>query len=242
MKYKFPLLVLSLALLFNSCSSSQFSAAATGSSLGGMFGSSIGSLMGGWRGSNKGTIAGMVIGGAIGVAATTVQQDKKAEADRRQTEDYDDYSDEAYSNNSYAPYRDEAHHEVQYGSYNQQQYRSQSAAVSDLQGLHICNIHFLDANDNCCLDSEEEAFIVLDIKNYSGKTLYNVTPIVTCNSRRVMISPAATISSLAPEKGVRYKTAVRAYRKLGKTPLEFKIEFANNNETVVAETFTVRTR
>ena len=55
-------------LLLCSCTSSQFGAVATGSSLGGMFGSAVGGIFGGRHGSNIGAAVGMVLGGAGGAA------------------------------------------------------------------------------------------------------------------------------------------------------------------------------
>ena len=237
---KYSISLLTLALLLSSCSPRQFSAVATGSSVGGMFGSSIGGLMGGWRGSNKGTLAGMVIGGAIGVAATAPKHDRSSVSDDPTPKCESDAYSSAQELRRERGYDDDGDSPVQYGTYNQQKYRSHNAAVSDLEGLQVSNIHFLDANDNKCLDKDEEAYIILDIKNRSGKTLYNVTPLITCSNRRVEVSPAATISLLRPDKGVRYKAMVRSVRKLGKTPLDFKVEFSNNEQTVVAGSFKIQ--
>lgn len=247
MKNIISISLLAWTVLLSSCSTQQFGAAATGSSLGGMFGSSIGGLMGGWRGSNKGTIAGMVIGGAIGVATTTPKKDKaRSQAEHyeveRDVDEYNRHSSSAYNREDADEiYADENETQVQYGSYNRPEYRSRVADITDLRGLHVSNVHFLDANDNHCLDKNEEAYIILDIKNYGDKMLYNITPLVTCNNSRVTISPAATITSLGPGRGVRYKTAVRARRKMSDEPLQFRVEFTNNQELVLAKKFTIRT-
>lgn len=247
MKKTISVSLLALTVLLSSCSTQQFGAAATGSSLGGMFGSSIGGLMGGWRGSNKGTLAGMVIGGAIGVATTTPRKDKtRSSADdyeaERDVAQYNRHSSSAYiKGDKDEIYTDENDTQVQYGTYNRPEFRSGVATISDLRGLRVSNVHFLDSNDDQCLEKNEEAYIILDIKNYGDKMLYNITPLVTCNNSRVMISPAATITSLGPGRGVRYKTAVRARRKLSAEPLQFRVEFTNNQDLVLAKKFIIRT-
>lgn len=221
--------VLCGALLFSSCASSnQFGAVATGASLGGMFGSSIGGLMGGPRGADKGTIAGMVIGGAIG-AATTAQK-KRNKAPVIINNDY--YTDDAYNGKG----KDS---DVQYDTYNNPQYQSPYAQHSEVMDLEVSNIHFLDDNNNQRLDNNEKAFIVFDIRNTSSKTLYNVTPNITCNSKRVVISAPATVAALLPGQAIRYKAAVVAVRRLKQPHVQFTISFGNGNQAVVAKTFEI---
>lgn len=72
--------------------------------------------------------------------------------------------------------------------------------------LEVSNIHFLDNNNNQRLDKDEKAFIVFDICNTSRKTLYNITPNLTCNSKRVVISAPATIASFTPRSGYQIQS------------------------------------
>lgn len=224
--HKPSLFLLSSLLLLSSCSYRQFGAVAAGSSLGGMFGSSIGGLTGGPRGSDKGTLAGMVIGGAVGAAVTAPRsQDRSGNSgDPYYTES------ESYSRN---------HDGVQYDTYNSSRYRSPEAANSDLMALEVSNIYFLDENDNRRLDTGEQAYIVMDIYNGGQRTLYNVTPHITCDSKRVVVSPPATIASIAPGRAVRYKAAVRAYRKLRDGRLVFTVSFGTGSQKVVAQTIRI---
>lgn len=210
--------LLSLCLL-TSCSYNQFGGVAAGSSLGALFGSSIGGLMGGPRGSDKGTLAGMVIGGAIGAAATAPRSQKSSTA----------VDDDVYTSPSNG---------VRYGSYKGDNYSSPTAARSEVADLTVENIYFLDENNNHRLDQGEQAYIVFDIYNESNKTLYNIAPNVTCSSKRVVVSPAATVQSIAPGKGVRYKAAIRASRSITST-LTFTISFGYGAQKVVAKTFTL---
>lgn len=188
-------MVLSLAMGVSSCSYNQFAGVATGSSLGGMLGSSIGGLMGGPRGADRGTLAGMIIGGAVGAAATAPHTPK---ADTQN----DSY---AYGNDTPSSGND-----VQYGTYNNPRYKSAAAAHSDLQSLEVSNIHFLDDNNNQRLDADEQACIVFDIYNRGSRTLYNVAPNIVCSNKRVGISPAATVASVLPGQGIRYKATIVA--------------------------------
>lgn len=237
MKCKNIVGLLSLAVMFHSCSYQQFGAVATGSSLGGMFGSSIGGLMGGYRGADKGTLAGMLIGGAIGAVVTSprnnsdnARQEKELppgdyrESHSRQTEDaYSDYGEE-----------------VTYGSYNHSDYQVPPAAHSDLEYIEVAHILFLDSNNNRGLDADEEATLVMDVYNRGSKTLYNVTPRITCADRRVHISPAATVESIPPGGGIRYKTVVRGSRRLRAGELLFSVSFGAGKQAVEARTFKVR--
>lgn len=225
------ILALCSALLFSSCAttnSNRFGAVATGASLGGMFGSSIGGLLGGPRGADKGTIAGMVIGGAIG-AATTAQK-KKGKVPT--TKDYNYNTDDAYNGTG-------KNSDVQYGTYNSPQYQSPYAQHSEVMDLEVSNIHFLDDNNNQRLDNNEKAFIVFDIRNTSSKTLYNITPNLTCNSKRIAISAPATVASLLPGQAIRYKASIIAVRRLKQPHVQFSISFGQGKQTVVAKTFEI---
>lgn len=212
--------LLAALLALTSCTSSQFYGIASGSSLGGMFGSSIGGLMGGPRGSDKGTLAGMVIGGAIGAAAT-MPRDKQQSSNNAPSDDV---------------YTTPSSNGVNYGSYNHPGFRSPEANYSEVAALSVENLYFLDENNNKRLDEGEQAYIVFDIYNNASTTLYNVSPNITCNNRRIVISAPATIASIPPQKGVRYKAAVRASRSVNKD-LVFTISFGYGKQKVVAKSF-----
>lgn len=220
------ILLLSAAFTLSSCSSyRQFNAVATGSSLGGMFGSSIGGLMGGPRGADTGTLAGMVIGGAIGAAAAAPRSEQKGNDASRQRQA------EAYGNGV---------DEVHYGTYRSPKYKSPEAAHADVEYIEVANVHFLDSNNNQCLDPEEEACLVMDIYNRGDRTLYNVTPNITCSSRKVALSPAATVGTLPSGQGVRYKATVRAPRRLNDDWVLFAVNFGSGKQAVVAKQFKIR--
>ena len=221
--------LLGLALVFSSCSYNQFGAVTAGSSLGGALGSSIGGLMGGPRGSDKGTIAGMVIGGTIGAVATSPKLHQKVQQSRQENRS-SDYDDAYTSSNS---------NSVQFDTYNSPRYTQPAAANSDLAALMVENVHFLDENNNHRLDYNEKAYLVFDIYNRGSKTLFNVAPNITCDSKRVVISAAASVASVMPNQGIRYKAAVVAVRRLKNQPLTFTISFGSGSQTVVAKTIKI---
>ncbi len=213
--------LMAVPVLLSSCSYGQFAAVGTGGGLGGMIGSSIGGIMGGPRGADKGTLAGVVIGGAIGavVSSQTAQRDNSRQ--------YDGHNNDCNG--------------VQYDTYNQQQYRIPAAVNSDLAQLEVSNVNFVDSNNNRRLDNGEKAYLVFDIYNRSGKTLYNVAPTIKCSSKRVAISSPATVESVQPGQGIRYTATVVPVRKLRNEPLTFTVSFGSGQEEVVAKTFSIKT-
>lgn len=235
--------LLGLSLLLTSCSYNQYGAVATGSSLGGMFGSSIGGLMGGARGADKGTVMGMVIGGAIGAATTAPRNhnnrtDKKTK-DRRNTNNVP-YEEDIYAHESdnVRPSNNQAQ-DIQFDTYHNPIYQSPMAAHNDLAALEVDNVRFLDENNNHRLDYNEKACIVFDITNRGSKTLYNVAPNISCNSKRVAISAAASVAAIMPGQGIRYKATVVAVRKIKNQPITFTISFGNGSQTVIAKTLNI---
>lgn len=233
----YPIKALALLLLLSStstsCSYREYSAITSGSSLGAIFGSSIGGLIGGPRGSDKGTLAGMVIGAAAG-AAVVNQSKQKAERQARSADADADYD------NAYAAQRGNGA-DVQYGTYNTPSPANRMAAHSDLCFLEVTHVHFLDSNNNQCLDPDESAFIEFDLYNRADHTLYNVTPLITCTNKRVLVSPAATVASIASGRGIRYKAAIRAPHRLRAGNLGFTVSFGAGKSRITARQFTIQT-
>ena len=218
---KIGILLMATSLILSSCSYQQFGAAATGSSLGGMFGSSVGGLMGGYRGHELGTVAGMATGAAIGIAATSKRsKPEKQEKEREYYDDYDSYED-------YAPQSSKKQRSV--SSYN------------ELNALSIERIHFTDANKNQYLEPNEHASLVMDIYNRGNETIYNIAPQISCDNKRIRISPTAIVSELAPGQGFRYRAEVIASNKLKEGTTIFKVAFENGGEPILKKTFSIRT-
>ncbi len=207
------------ALLATGCSYNQFSAVTTGSSLGGLFGSTIGGLVGGPRGADAGAVVGMLAGGVAGAAATASHESKNAAQTTSRASRYAD--------------------EVEYGTYDTPDYRSRMRQASKWEYVEVGGVKFLDANNNRRLDPGESAFIVIDIYNRGNATLYNVTPVISCDSRRVLVSPPAIVSEIPSGRGVRYKAEVRAQGRLRQGQIVFKVSFGTGKQTVTAKTFSV---
>lgn len=200
-------------LVLTSCSNfNEFYGAATGSSLGGMFGSAIGGLMGGPRGSDAGTIIGMVAGGVAGATVANRNEERTSPSYERS------YNDEV--GYDYTPQR-------HYSSYS---YNS----------ISVRNVTFNDENGNRSLDSRERAYIILDIYNDGHTDAYEIAPTITCDNRRVIISPTAIISSLGRGRGARYKAAVTTRGNLKNGVTRFNVSFDGGRTT--AKTFTIQTR
>lgn len=218
-----PLLAVMVMLSTTSCSYREYNAIATGSSLGAILGSSIGGLMGGPRGADKGTLAGMAIGAAAGAAV--VNQNRAERSAERAADDAYDYRSSG---------------DVEYGSYNSPSYHEPVSAHSDLEYLEVTNVKFLDSNNNQCLDPEESAFIVMDIYNRADRAVYNVTPIVRCSDKRVLLSPATTVTQISSGRGIRYKVQVKAPRRLRFDVLTFSVSFSSGKARVNARDFSIR--
>ena len=219
-------------LLLTSCSYQQFSAAATGSSLGGMFGSSIGGLMGGYRGHQIGTITGMATGAAIAIAATTPKEEKS----ERYNERNDDYeSDYSYNESDYPD------NSIEYGHYEPAQTNKYTRIQNAQYPLEVTQIRFSDANNNRYLESNERASLEMTVYNQSEHTLYNVAPQISCDKKRINISPTAIISEVGPNQGFRYRAEVLA-EKLKDGNATFQVAFGNGKEQKVVKTFRIRTQ
>ena len=223
------LATLCLSLFTTSCSSSQFSTILSSSSVGGILGSSIGGVMNGPRGADKGTIAGMVIGGAVGAAVTTHNNAKRNAPKNSNTPQDTEDDAYSYSNNK----------GVQFDTYNKPGYNVAKAELSDLASLEVSNLHFVDSNNNRKLDNDERAYIVFDIYNRGSKTLYNVTPNISCDSKRVAISSPASVATLLPGQGIRYKAEIVAVKKLNGQTLHFTIAFGKGKKQVIAQSFSI---
>ena len=92
-------------------------------------------------------------------------------------------------------------------------------------GVEVRNVQFYDANNNQTLDAGETATLVMEIYNETDRMLYNITPQIACNNKRVRISAPATIMNLEPGCGVRYRAVITAPRKLKSQEAIFSIGF-----------------
>lgn len=221
---KVLVILLSGSLLLASCTSSQFSGVATGSMLGGMFGSSIGGVMGGWRGHDLGGAIGMLAGGAVGAAVTA---ERTQESGARDGKRYD--GDNVYGTVEYGSYREEARRGVA------------AAGTSAWDFLEVTAVRFADADDNRCLNAGERAFLTMEIYNRGDRVLLDVAPQISCDNRRVAISPTAIMSRLEPGQGFRYRAEVIAPERLREGFAVFSVAFGNGKRKVTAKSFRIRT-
>ncbi len=222
MKNLLLLAALSAALLLQSCSSSQLGGVVTGSSLGGMFGSAIGGIIGGPRGSDIGTVIGMAGGAAAGAAVT---------APRSQQQSSTSAADDTYQYSDSNAYSDD----VSYG-------RAEAyAPTSQWEYLEVKNVQFNDENNNRRLDAGERAFIVLEIYNRSDATIHNIAPQITCDNKRVVVSPTAIFSQLPSGRGFRYKAEIHAPSRLRTDRVTFTVAFGQKKQLVKAKTFAIQT-
>lgn len=213
MKRPASLFCLAAALLAAGCTSSQFSYVATGSSLGGMFGSSIGGILGGHRGHDVGTAIGMIAGGALGAAASANRSDRGDAEQMDVAAGYDDYRQSRTSATEY---------------------------YSPWSYLEVTNLRLVDANGNNRLDAGERVAVTMDIYNRSDYTMHDIAPQITCDNRRVVISPTAIVSQLGPGRGFRYKVEIIAPRRLRRDVVSFTVSFGEKRHRVTAKTFSLR--
>ena len=206
---KSVILLLCCTMTLCSCTSSQFGAAATGSGLGGMFGSAIGGILGGHHGSRIGAAVGMVLGGAGG-AAIGAEMDKK----------------DAQNNGSIEKNRHQGMEDDDDITYRKTR-KTSPAANNRWIDLEVEHVVISDENDNHGIDAGEELYISFEIYNRGEKTLFDVAPLITSDSKYIKISPAATITAIEPGQGIRYRAMVRASSKLKDGKTIFKIIFGN---------------
>lgn len=213
---------LAALLLLIGCTDRQMMGTYMGGTMGGILGSSIGGLMGGPRGSDAGTLIGMLAGGALGSAVTAPRTE---EGGGRAAEERRDY-DEVYG------------HGRDVDEYN----RRRPAPSRRVGQLEIRNLRLLDENRDGRIERGERCKLVFTLYNRGNKPVYNLTPLITSDERRIRFSPPATIADLYPGKGVRYTSVVYSDRKLKNGEAHFSIRILQGDREVRLCTFAVPTR
>lgn len=225
---KYPLLLLIALLSLSSCATyTSWNRTTTGAYVGSMFGSLIGDIVGGPRGSAVGSLIGGAAGAAVGAASA--QKHDKAVAERYQSSDRrHDSQNYTYDNDIY---------------YDNGRNYSYVAPTAPADYLEISNIVFADYNDNRILEGGETAYVTFDIRNTSGRTIYNVAPIISCDNRRINISPTATIAQIDAGRGMRYKAVIQAQRNVRSGQAVFNIGFAQQGSRLdPARSFRINVR
>lgn len=251
---RIAVLAVGAAFLMSSCGSYTASGAYTGSTIGSILGSAIGGLNGGPRGSDWGQIIGMaggaVVGAAIGNAADNAQQrkiekyhDRVLQKESRQS-NYQNYND-TYSNdysNSGSDYGnsgfdannggdDRFEFQSGNGSYGEQRTTVSAGKLAAGRGIDVSKVRFISETNDNCLHANGRGKIVFEIRNNTGRTLYNVQPVVleSADSKHVVVSPSVCIESIAAGSGVRYTAMVMADKKLKGSHVGFDVSVVHGN-------------
>ena len=213
-------LLLVLPFLLSSCVSyDSWNRTTTGMSLGAFFGSTVGGILGGNRGADLGTLIGGATGAAIGAASAAKNEEQRAR-------NYDAYNtrDGRYGNE-----------QVGYGRYNEG-----SNGYATFNGIELSNLTFSDYNGDRCLQPGERAQITFDLYNNSGSTLYNIAPVVSCDYKRVNVSPTAIIGELPVGRAVRYQAEVVVRSNAHQRALMFQVALpASNGRLQVMKSFSI---
>ena len=204
-------LLMVLPFLLSSCVSyDSWNRTTTGMSLGAFFGSTVGGILGGNRGADLGTLIGGATGAAIGAASAAKNEEQR-------TRNYDTYNnvprDGRYGNE-----------QVGYGRYNES-----SDGYATFNGIELSNLTFSDYNGDRCLQPGERAQITFDLYNNSGSTLYNIAPVVSCDYKRVNVSPTAIIGELPEGRAVRYQAEVVVRSNARQRELMFQVALPSSN-------------
>lgn len=202
-------LLLVLPFFLSSCVSyDSWNRTTTGMSLGAFFGSTVGGIIGGNRGADLGTLIGGATGAAIGAASAAKNEEQRAR-------NYDTYNtrDGRYGNE-----------QVGYGRYNEG-----SDGYATFNGIELSNLTFSDYNGDRCLQPGERAQITFDLYNNSGSTLYNIAPVVSCDYKRVNVSPTAIIGELPVGRAVRYQAEVVVRSNARQRALMFQVALPTSN-------------
>lgn len=217
---KLSIIACAALMTLTACSDRQMQGTMMGGSLGAIFGSSIGGLLNGPRGSDAGTALGMAVGAVVGNAVTSTKN-------RERTSNIDECDDSQNYPSSQRPIQGSA----------------TSFQSSNIDGLKIENIRFVDENRNQEINAGEKAKILFEIHNGGNSTLFNITPVITSSDpKKVMVSPTAIIGNLEPGKAVSYTANVLASPKLKNGTATFRIAFQDGKRLVTFKEFTLNTR
>lgn len=182
--------------------------------MGAWFGSAFGGIVGGRTGSDLGSIIGAGIG-----AATTLATVQKEQEERQA----------AYEQGFYDAQR------------NEDRWQAHTASLSYLQPLEVSNVTWVTEGGTTVLRAGEKATLSFDIYNRGKETIHQLTPLVTADYKRILLSPAAVIDHIASGKGIRYRTQMVVKSNARSRKVNFNIAFANaeGNEKYLVKTFSV---
>lgn len=230
MKVHVPLLLLTASLGLSSCGSyDSWSRAATGSTIGAAFGTIVGGVLGGHRGADAGYLIGTVTGAAVGAISG-------AEENKRREERYRNFGASDQDTYSYhtRPYTETE--PVNYSRLNESDF-----AFSSHMPLEVSRLTFSDSDGDRMLSPGERAQLSFEIYNMGNVVARNVSPIVSCNYKRVDVSPAAIIANILPGQSVRYKVAIVPRHNARSRSVTFDVAFPDAaGRPMMVKSFTVR--
>lgn len=133
-------------------------------------------------------------------------------------------------------------------------FRNNDSRSSGVRGIHaekdgisVSNVRFIDGkgNDNC-ISAGELCKISFEVRNTSGKTLYDVRPLVreTSGNRHIQVSQGISVERIEPGRGVRYTAMVKADNRLRDGSASFMVSVLNpsTNRSVLIDNIQIETR
>ncbi len=216
-------------LLLTSCGSTG-SGAFGGAMLGGVIGSCIGGIGGGPRGSDIGTLIGMAGGAAAGAAIANAaeQQQTRAYNTMNYGSDYSDY--DGYSTNNTAERSDKPIYDDVITMDSTASQQTTATRGKYATNIIIRNASFVNQSNTIHISKGELVKIVFEIRNVTDSQWDNIVPMVqeTTGNKRLLVSPAIMIESIAPRKAVRYTAFVSAQKNLKTGTAHFKLYVMHN--------------
>lgn len=200
-------------ILVSSC---QSASQFYGVATGASVGGMFGSAIGSISGGWRGSNVGRLAGMAIGGAIGAAATAPKANKESRTSDYYNGYDYNDYQqNNSYSPYA----------------------------SIYVENIRLVESTQNNCIDAEEHAKLIFDVRNTGNDYVYDIAPVITVSgTKQIYLSPTAIISELGPGKAVRYQAEVVATNKLKNGVADFNISFSNGDQLYTVSSFQIATR
>lgn len=257
MKAKVLVLGLCGVMLVSSCGTTG-SGAIAGGYFGGAFGSAIGGLIGGYRGHEMGTVIGMATGAVAGAVVEKSEQDRR----EREMKAYRDRVAERQSHwqNESQQYDGMQHDDsgfdgtnsgddrlYDFGSSDSRpttivpsnptntapHYGNPGAAVGS-NAIELRNVHFVGNPSRNILSRSNPGKIVFELRNVSGRTIYDIIPSVveTTGNKRIVVSPSVRIESILPGQTLRYTAMVKPIRTLRNGAAEFELSVVHGNRTI----------
>lgn len=187
-----------------------------GVATGASVGGMFGSAIGSISGGWRGSNTGRLAGMVIGGAIGAAATAPKANKESRTSDYYNgyDYGD-YHQNNAYSPY----------------------------SSINIENIRLVETINNNCIDANEHAKLIFDIRNMGDEYVYDIAPVITVSgTKQIYLSPTAIVSELGPGRAVRYQAEVVATKKLKNGVADFNISFSNGDQLYTVSSFQIRTR